>query len=109
MPCDWPTVSWTTGRRATPGTIGVFPLLGQQPAQPADAALDEQLEVHRAGLVFAEAVVEGVVDPVEAQERRAPPVGSVQKRAMFAAVIRRHVALPFTFSTTVIGSGARRA
>jgi hypothetical protein len=59
----------------------------QQAAQAPDTSLDEQLEIHRAGLVLAETVVEGVVDPVEAQERRAASVRPVQKRTVFAAPV----------------------
>ena len=53
-------------------------------AGAADAALDEELEVHAAALVVAEAVLERVAEGVEAEVPRAAGVGAVQERAVVA-------------------------
>ena len=61
------------------------------PAGAADAALDEQLEVDAATLVVVEAVVERVPEGVEAEVLRAAGVGTVQERAVVAAVGHSYV------------------
>ena len=50
------------------------------------AALDQQLEVDRATLVEAEAIVEGVAQIVEAEMPRAAGIGAVQERAVVACL-----------------------
>jgi hypothetical protein len=52
----------------------------------ADAALDQELDVHAAPLVVAEAVVERVAEGVEAEVLGAPGVGAVEERAVVAWV-----------------------
>jgi hypothetical protein len=55
-------------------------------AGAADAALDQELDVHAAPLVVAEAVVERVAEGVEAEVPRAAGVGAIQERAVVALV-----------------------
>jgi len=55
-------------------------------AGTADAALDQELDVHAAPLVIAEAVVEGVAEGVQAEVPGAPGVGAVQERAVMALI-----------------------
>jgi hypothetical protein len=82
----------------------------QQPAQPADAPLDEQLEVNGAVFVLAETVVEGVGDAVEAQLVGTAPVGTVQERTVLSTPMLDHVTLPFSPSAwSVIGNGVSKA
>jgi hypothetical protein len=55
-------------------------------AGAADAAFDQELDVHAAPLVIAEAVVERVAEGVEAEMPGAPGVGAIQERAVVALV-----------------------
>jgi hypothetical protein len=55
-------------------------------AGAADAALDQELDVHAAPLVVAEAVVEGVAEGVEAEVPGATCVGAIEERAVVALV-----------------------
>jgi len=56
------------------------------PAGTADAAFDEEFDVHAAPLVVAETVVERVAERVEAEVLGAPCVGAIQERAVVALV-----------------------
>jgi hypothetical protein len=55
-------------------------------AGAADAAFDQELDVHAAPLVVAEAVFERVAERVEAEVLGAPGVGAIQERAVVAWV-----------------------
>ena len=59
------------------------------PPRPADAPLVEELDVHAAALVVAEAVLEGVPEGVQAEVPGAAGVGAVQERAVVASVGHR--------------------
>jgi hypothetical protein len=50
-------------------------------------AFDEQLQIGRAAFVSIEAMLERVVEPVQAEMVGTTGVGSVQKRAMMGALI----------------------
>jgi hypothetical protein len=56
-------------------------------AGAADAALDQELDVHAAPLVIAETVVERVTEGVEAEVLGAPGVGAIQERAVVALLV----------------------
>ena len=56
-------------------------------AGTADAALDQEFDVHAAPLVIAETVVERVAEGVEAEVLGAPGVGAIQERAVVALLI----------------------
>jgi hypothetical protein len=71
--------------------IGGDPSIEFVPAGAADAALDEQLEVDATPFVIVEAVIERVPECVEAEVLRAAGVGTVQERAVVAAVGHSYV------------------
>jgi len=76
------------------GVVGVDiggPSFEIMTAGAADAALDEQLEVDATPLVVVKAVVERVPEGVEAEVLRAAGVGTVQERAVVAAVGHSYV------------------
>jgi hypothetical protein len=55
-------------------------------ARPPHPAFNEQLQVRRAALVPAEAMVERVPEPIQTEVVRAPGVGPVQKRTVNDAI-----------------------
>jgi hypothetical protein len=78
-------------------------------AGTADAALDEELDVHAAPLVIAEAVVERVAEGVEAEVPGAPGVGTIQKRAVVALVGHGYICrIGFVPDSRCIGLGGDR-
>jgi len=64
--------------------------MGSVPADrgvvPSLAALGQQIAVHRALLVLAEAVGERVIETIEAELTRTTCVGAVQERAVWAVI-----------------------
>src|SRR5689334_20182334 len=74
-------------------------------ADAFDLALDEQLVVDAARLVFVEAVFVGFVEPFEREVFAAPCIGSIQKRAMMSGLSRRHAQCIGKSPTLTLGIG----
>jgi hypothetical protein len=49
------------------------------------SALDQQINVHRTRLVFSEAIIKRVVEPLQAQVLAAAGGATIEKRAMIGA------------------------